>query len=296
MKIGILGVPSSAGARAVGQENFPASIREGRLIERLRGAGHTVTDYGDTESFKFVPDPRNPKSRNKTLVTRVCKLVAKSVSRIVTDGAHPIILGGDCTIAIGSVAGIVDVLPNVGLIYLDADTDINTPETTPSGIFDGMVVSHIIGKGLKELSHMAKRYPMLREDNVVLFGFDPSSGFVDPPEIEFLKSSPITQFSIEKIRKEGIVTAAKQALKRLKQKADKIFVHFDVDFINGVEMPAKDLLHPDGLTFNDAEKALKIFAESDGFLGMEITEFNPTKDIDHHTTDRLVDLFGSIFG
>jgi arginase len=235
-------------------------------------------------------------SQNKTLVTRVCKLVAERVATIVRDGANPIILGGDCTIAIGSLAGIVSVLPNVGLIYLDADTDINTPDTTPSGIFDGMVVSHIIGRGLKELSHMAKRYPILREENVVLFGFDPSSGFVDPPEIEFLKSSPITQFSIEMIRKVGIESAAKQALKGLKQKVDKIFIHFDVDFINGIEMPARDLLHPDGLTFNDAEKALKIFAESEGFLGMELTEFNPTKDVDHRIAARLVDLFGSILG
>jgi arginase len=296
MKIGILGVPSSAGARAVGQENCPASIREAKLIERLREAGHAVADYGNTESFKFASDPRNPKSQNKTLVTRVCKLVAERVARIVRDGANPIILGGDCTIAIGSVAGIVSVVPNVGLIYLDADTDINTPDTTPSGIIDGMVVSHIIGRGLKELSHMAKRYPILREENVVLFGFDPSSGFVDPPEIEFLKSSPITQFSIERIRKVGIESAAKQALKGLKQKVDKVFVHFDVDFINGVEMPAKDLLHPDGLTFNDAEKALKIFAGSEGFLGMELTEFNPTKDVDHRIAARLVDLIGSILG
>ncbi len=295
MKIGILGVPSSAGARAVGQENCPAAIREANLIERLREAGHAVTDYGNIESFKFAPDPRNPKSQNKTLVTRVCKLVAERVAGIVRDCVNPLILGGDCTIAIGSVAGIVGVLPNVGLIYLDADTDINTPKTTPSGIFDGMVVSHIIGKGLKELSHMAKRYPMLREENVALFGFDPSSGFVDPPEIEFLKSSPIVQFPIGKIRKVGIESAAKQALKGLKQKVDKIFVHFDSDFINGVEMPAKDLLHPDGFTFNDAEKALRIFAESEVFLGMEITEFNPTKDIDHRTASRLVDLFGSIF-
>jgi arginase len=296
MKIGILGVPSSAGARAMGQENCPAAIREANLIERLREAGHIVTDYGNTDSFKFAPDPRNPKSQNHALVARVCKLAAKRVSRIVRDGANPVILGGDCTIAIGSLAGIVDVLPNVGLIYLDADTDINTPETTPSGIFDGMVVSHIIGRGLKELSHIAKQYPILREENVVLFGFDPSSGFVDLPEMEFLKSSPIAQFSIEKIRKVGIESAAKQALKGLEQKVDKIFVHFDVDFINGVEMPAKDLLHPDGMTFKDAEQALKIFAESDGFLGMELTEFNPTKDIDNRTAARLVDLFGSILG
>jgi arginase len=220
--------------------------------------------------------------------------VAKKVEEIIKDGFHPVVLGGDCSIAIGSVAGTVNVFRKTGLIYLDDDVDLNTPETTPSGIFDGMVVSHIIGRGVKELSHLANRYPTLREENVVLFGFDPSSGFVDPPEIEFLKNSLVAQFSIERIRKTGIESAAKQALRELTTKVDKIFVHFDVDFINGVEMPAKDLIHPDGLTFDDAEKALKVFSESEGFAGMEITEFNPTKNHDRSTAAKLVDLLTSV--
>jgi arginase len=294
MKIGILGVRSSAGARAIGQENCPASIREAKLAERLIEAGHEVADYGDTEVFKFAPDPRNVKSQNKNLVIRVCKLVAKKVEDIVNDGFHPVLLGGDCTVAIGGVAGVVNVFPETGLIYLDDDLDLNTPETTPSGIFDGMVISHIIGKGVKELAHMANRYPTLREENVVLFGFDPSSGFVDPPEIEFLRSSKVAQFSIERIREVGIESAAKQALQVFAPKVDKIFVHFDVDFLNGSEMPAKDLTHPDGLTFDDAEKALKIFTESERFVGIEITEFNPTKDPDHRVASKLVDLLTSV--
>jgi arginase len=294
MKIGIIGVPSSAGGRASGVERSPSALRQAGLVRKLREAGHDVADYGDTESFIFATDTRNPRSQNKSFVVKACSLVAKQVERIVRDNFLPIILGGDCTIAIGSVAGIVDIIPNIGLIYLDADTDINTPETTPSGIFDGMVVSHLIGKGVKELSHMAKSYPMLREENVVLFGFDPSSGFVDPPETEFLRSSRIVQFPIDKIRKLGIELAARQALNILKKRVEKMFVHFDVDFVNGTEMPAKDILHPDGLSFEDAETALRIFARGGGFLGIEITEFNPTKDTSHLVATKLADVLVTV--
>jgi arginase len=294
MRIGILGVRSSAGARAIGQENCPASLREVGLVERLVEEGHEVKDYGDTEVFEFAPDRRNLKSQNKNLVIRVCKLVAKKVEEIAKDGLHPLILGGDCTVAIGSVAGIVNVFTKTGLVYFDDDTDLNTPDTTPSGIFDGMVVSHIIGKGVKELAHMANRYPTLQEENVALFGFDPLSGLVDPPEIDFLKSSKIVQFPIDTVRKLGAESAAKQALLELTQKVDRIFVHFDVDFMNGKEMPAKDLIHPDGLTFHDAEMALKEFAETERFVGMEITEFNPKMDPNRRIASRLADLLTSV--
>jgi arginase len=294
MRIGIIGVRSSAGARAIGQENCPASLRDAGLIEKLVEAGHEVTDFGDTEVFRFRPDSSNPTSRNKNLVIKVCKIVTKKVEEILRNGSLPVILGGDCTVAIGSTAGIANVFPKTGLIYLDDDTDLNTPETTPSGIFDGMVVSHIIGRGVKELAHLANHYPALREENVALFGFDPSSGFVDPPEIEFLKNSKVAQFPIGRVRKLGAESAAKQALQELASRVERIFVHFDVDFINGKEMPAKDLIHPDGLTFRDAQLALKVFAESEGFVGIEITEFNPKMDSDRCMASRLVDLLTSI--
>jgi arginase len=294
MRIGIMGVRSSAGARAIGQEDCPVALREAGLVEKLVDVGHEVIDFGDTEVFRFKPDSSNPTSRNKNLVIEVCKIVSKKVEEILRSGFLPVILGGDCTIAIGSAAGIANVFPKTGLIYLDDDTDLNTPETTPSGIFDGMVVSHIIGRGVKELAHLANHYPALREENVALFGFDPSSGFVDPPEIEFLKNSKVAQFPIGRVRKLGAESAAKRALQELASRVERIFVHFDVDFINGKEMPAKDLIHPDGLTFRDAQLALKVFAESEEFVGMEITEFNPKMDSYRCMASRLVDLLISI--
>jgi len=293
MKLGIIGIPSSAGARNLGQEKAPAALREARLVKRLTEKGHEVIDYGDIASFRYVPDTLHPKAQNKSTVVKVCRLAAKKVERILQDGFRPIVLGGDCTIAIGSLAGIVSFFPNVGLVYLDADADLNTPETTPSGIFDGMVVAHIIGRGDKELSHMARRYPILREEQVLLFGLNPTSGYVDPPEIEFLKSSPIVQFPIDAIRRKGAEPAANEAIRALESRVDKIFVHLDVDFISGADMPAADVPHKSGLSFDEATSALKTFLQSNGFVGMEITEFNAQKDRRHRLANMLTELIAS---
>lgn len=293
LKLAAVGVPSSAGARALGQEKAPAAFREAKLVERLRDTGHKMVDYGDTESFCFTPDLQNPKAQNSKLVLKVCRLVADKVEQVLRDGFNPIVLGGDCTIAIGSLAGIVNVFPKTGLLYFDGDADLNTPETTMSGILDGMVIAHIVGKGVKELSHLAKRYPILREENIAIFGLNLASGYVDPPEVKFLESSSILQFPTETIRRVGVETAARQALDLLKSKVDKIFVHFDVDVIDGEDMPAADVAHSGGLTFDEALKALKIFVRCNSFIGMEITEFNVNKDRDNQLATKLADFIVS---
>jgi len=153
-----------------------------------------------------------------------------------------------------------------------------------------MAIAHLIGKGSRELSHLARRYPILREESIALFGLNLSSGYVDPPEINFLRSSSIAQFSTKRIRDLGVESVARQAIETLRTQADKIFVHFDVDVIDASDMPAADVPHPNGLTYNDAARAPGIFAHSDSFLGMEITESNADKDRDRRLAARLTDL------
>jgi len=290
MKLAIIGVPSSVGARAKGQEKAPVALRRVGLVEKIKETGHEVIDYGNTEPFHFIPDPDNPKAQNKLAVVKACRLVAEKVKTALDNGFNPIILGGDCTIAIGSITGIAKIFPNLGLLYFDGDADLNTPETTQSGIFDGMVLAHVIGNGAPELSHLGNRYPILREENIVLFGLNLMSGYIDPPEIDFLKSSSITQFSTEMIRKLGVETTARNALKMLESKTAKFFVHFDVDVIDVSEMPAADVPHLNGLTLDEVARALKVFAQSDSFLGMEITEFNADKDRGGGLAAKLAEL------
>ncbi len=146
-QLAIIGVPSSAGARLVGQEEAPSVLRGAGLISSLTELGFDVIDLGDLPKAEFRPDPENPRAQNGGLVCRVARDVAAKVEAASSSGALPIVLGGDCTITIGALAGLLGQGSSLGLLYLDGDLDLNTPDTTSSGVFDGMVTAHILGRG-----------------------------------------------------------------------------------------------------------------------------------------------------
>jgi arginase len=271
-KLAVIGVPSSAGARRVGQDQAPQSFRTAGIIERLRAKDFELTDFADLEHVVFQPDPKNPKQQNLALVSETCKQVARKVSEALREQAKIIVLGGDCTITLGVLAGLIEELPKLGLIYFDGDVDLNTPETTTSGIFDGMVMSHIIGHGSEALTRIGPRYPLMNEEDIVLFGYNAEAGWIDAPELDRLTGSSMLKYPLKEIR--GNKAAALAARNSLESKADGILVHFDVDVIDSAEFAAADVLHTNGLSFDEAIEALRVFVSSPKFVGLVITEFN----------------------
>jgi len=300
-KLTLINVPSSAGARRVGQDRAPDSFREAGIIEHLRSGGFELTDVVDLEHIVFRADPDNSHQQNLSLVRDTCKKVAEKVSGAVKSRAKVIILGGDCTVTLGVLAGLVDYLPQLGLIYFDGDVDLNTPETTTSGIFDGMVMSHIIGRGADQLARIGSRYPLMDERNIVLFGYNSESGWIDPAELEQLRNSSMGRYSLTEVRGR-VVEAATVALCRLEAngkleaKVENILVHFDVDVIDSNDFPAADVLHEHGLSFDDAMAALSVFVGSPKFAGLVITEFNSDRDLDGSLARRLVKAISEIMG
>ncbi len=291
-KIGIIGVPSSAGARQTGQEKASRAFREASLFDRLRSAGHTVTDYGDLPEVPFQPDPQNPKAQNLQLVVDVAKGVADQVDAAVRGEDLPIVLGGDCTITLGVLAGLIRQRPNLGLMYFDGDLDLNTPDTTESGIFDGMVMAHIIGKGADALARIGPRYPLMAEENIALFGYNAEAGCIDAVETQVLAQCQMMTYALPEIVGR-VEESAKGALARLERTADSILVHFDVDVIDFDDFPAADLAHRQGLSFADAMAALRVFLASEKLAGLVITEFNADRDPDGKLAHRFVDAVGS---
>ncbi len=291
----VIGVPSSAGARRVGQEGAPQSLRRAGIIESLRGAGLGVRDSGDLVQAAFRPDKENPRQQNLALVVETAQRVAEQVSAAAADHAKAIVLGGDCTITLGVLAGLIANAPNLGLLYFDGDVDLNTPETTTSGIFDGMVMSHIIGDGAEALAHIGPRYPLMSEERVVLFGYNPEAGWMDPPEIQRLEECSMLKYPVTQIR-ENSAKAAIEALAKLEAKVEQVLIHFDVDVIDSRDFPAADVLHEQGLTFEEAMDALKIFVSSSKFAGLVITEFNSNRDKDGSLARRLVEGLVTILG
>jgi arginase len=270
-RIGLLGVPSSAGAHWPGQEKAPRTLREAGLVERLREAGLQVDDHGDLPRTRFRPD-QGYHPQNLEAVAGVVGSVADRVEGAVRAGHVPLVVGGDCTIELGVLSGFIRAGEDPALLYFDGGVDLFTLATNPTGILDSMGVAHMVGEpGVAEdLARIGPRYPLMQDARIVLFGYEPN-----PPEIPVLERHSMPRYPAEVVRgRPGEVTAEAVAL--LEGRADRFVVHFDVDVIDFVDFPVADVpQHNAGLKFDEALASLEVFAASPAFGGLVITEFNP---------------------
>ena len=242
----------------------------------------------------FRPDAEHPREQSRDAVRNVVDAVAKRVRQVVRDGHIPVILGGDCTITIGVLAGLVPTYPRLGMIYLDGDLDLNTPDVTPSGFFDGMVLAHIIGDGVASLSHVGPQFPLIPEERIAVFGFNDAAGGVDPYEIRRLARSALRSFPVDDVRLDPVGSAVR-ALTTLSPAIDHFIVHFDVDVIDERDMPAVDVRHANSLSIDEVTEVLRVFVRSPKWTGLVITEFNAALDASGIATARLVSALSSVF-
>src|SRR6202011_6292463 len=204
------------GAHGPGQEKAPSALRQAGLLGALREAGLEVEDLGDLPVARFTPDAANRKRQSQSRVVKVARQVAESVARAVELELVPLVLGGDCTITLGVVAGLLRQQPDLGLIYFDGDADLTTPETTHSGIFDSMGMAHMIGEGDPELAHLGPRFPLLPQDRIALFGFQPYE--IEPEEARLLETSAMLQYPVTSMNNQPVEQAA-AARARLEERA-----------------------------------------------------------------------------
>jgi arginase len=263
----------------------PSALRAAGLAERLRASGLDIRDLGDLPVVRFRPNPEYPKQQNAELVLDVAREVAELVGQAMDDGRVPLVLGGDCSISLGVIAGLLRHRPHLGLLYLDADLDLNTPETTLSGILDGMVLAHLLGRGVPELAAAGPRRPMLSESDVVLFGYDLESGAVDPYEIEVLGESEMASYSLPAVRADP-VGSSRAAVLEFGGDFDGFVVHFDVDVTN---LRCVDVPHPGGLEVESAFQALEVLVQAPKCAAVVVTEFNAELDPDGSEAERLVE-------
>jgi arginase len=275
-RLTLLGVPSSAGARRVGQDGAPAAFRAAGLLERLRGGGVDVEDAGDLPRVPYRPDPAHPRCRNRDRVLEVARNVRDRVRDVLEAGRTPLVLGGDCTIALGVLAAFREASPGIGLVYFDGDVDLNTPETSPSGVLEGMVLAHALGLGDPELSAMDGTGALISAERLLLFGYDEDSGWIDPPEMELLRKLDALDYPLAVVRPEP-GEAARRAVAELRTRADGFIVHFDVDV---TDLASADVEHAGGLDFDAAADALGRFVSDPGCRAIVVTELNVERDPD----------------
>lgn len=283
-KIIVLGSPTSAAAMSAGHEGAPAALRSAGLIERLRSIGYEVEDFGDDPVQISKPDEESPRARNISGVLASINVLKPRVEQAVKAGALPLILSGDCSVALATVAGVRRYFRNVGLVYVDRDADLNTPATTPSGSLDGMVVAHITGRGAAELVRFWSEPPLVRDPDVALFGV----ARLDPAEQELLQRSTLRSYPAADVRKKGAANAARMAVERVHGNKNEFVLHFDVDAIDG--FAATNYPGEGGLRLEEARDALEVFASQPHLGAIEVTAYNPTKDPDGSGAKLVIDL------
>ena len=289
-KIVLLGAPTSAASMSAGHEGAPAALRAAGLADRLRSIGYEVADLGDDPPQLYKPDEESPRARNIRSVLSVVETFKPKVEQAVKSAALPLILSGDCSIALATVAGARRYFRNVSMVYMDRDADLNTPAKTPSGCLDGMTVSHLTARGAAEMVRFWGEPPLVREPDLALFGV----ARLDPPEEEWLKISPLKRYLAGDIHRAGAAYSAQLAIDRIHGNGNQFILHIDVDVI--ADFQATNYPGTGGLTLAEVREALDVFAIQNHLAAIEVTAYNPTKDADGSGAKLIVDLLVEVLG
>lgn len=287
----IIGVPASAGAHHAGQDLAPDALRAAGLAGSLAAAGLTVTDGGNLPGAVFAADRANQAARNVAAVAGVAARVADAVDAAAGDGKLPLVLGGDCTITIGAVAGLRRRHRDGGLIYLDGDTDIGVPGDGGSGILDSMGVSHLLGRGASELTHLGGTAPLLEPARLAILGADPRE--TSDAGREFLASAGVHLQEAPALIADP-AAAAKRAVTAVTAASGRYLVHFDIDVVDSGDLPLGNFPHyGSGVSLDTALTALRELCSHPALAGLVLTEVNPTHDPGGRELGRLARGLGA---
>jgi arginase len=297
--LGVIGVPSSAGSYAPGQEKAPRALRDAGLITGLKAAGITVRDHGDAEPWRWRPDPEHPYAQNLEAVVACAAETAERVRAALGEGELALVLGGNCTVGLGTIAGHLPEEGRLGVVYLDMHGDLNTPDSVPDGALDWMGVAHLLGEqgATPELSGFGPRTPLLDGDQIVFLAHrrDQSTAH----ELATIERRALTAVSMAAVVADP-AAAAGEALAALSA-CDRLAVHFDVDCIDFTDAPLSEHTGRNiGLTQDAAFAALAAVLLDSRVSALTITELNPDHGAEDGSTlaafvDRLVaELAGAL--
>ena len=285
--LSLVGAPSSAGAYAPGQEKAPAAFRRHGLVSALESAAVPVFDRGDVMGFRWRPDPARPQAMNLEAVARTAAAVADRVEECLARDEAVLVLGGDCTVEIGSVAGALCERASAGLVYIDFDVDLNAPAES-DGALDWTGVAHLLDLPgtTPELSGLGPRRPLLKPADILYFAAEN----VTASEARKLDELAIELIDLESVRADPI-RSARQAVKWA-DRFDRLLVHLDVDVLAFTDFPiAENTRRCDGLRFEALADALQVLLAAPNWRVLTVAEINPDHAPDEgETFGRLIDM------
>lgn len=296
IKIGLVGVPQDVGASKKGVDMGPGALRVAGVISKLRALGHDVKDFGTVDCYTVDQfdsiDPNNTGLNYMNIILDTCNLLKTKVESIIDAGYMPLILGGDHSISIGTMAGLKKIHQgNTGLIWIDAHGDFNMPETSPSGNIHGMPLAVATGRGHKDLLSIGQSPTVLEENCVIIAARD-----IDRNEAKLLKDSKVTVFTMMDIIEKGITEVSKEAIKIATRGVDHIHVSFDVDSLDPKEAPGTGTQVPGGLHYREAALLLESISRCGKVSSFELVEVNPALDMYNRTAELAVELLCHAFG
>jgi arginase len=297
-RIRVIGVPLDLGASRRGVDMGPSAVRVAGLERRLEALGHQVTDGGNIRVE--IAETQAAGSENAHYlkeITDTCTLLAEAVAKTLDEGMTPLVLGGDHSLAAGSISGVAEFHrrrnEKIGVIWMDAHTDINTPESSPSGNVHGMPLAALRGLGPEALANIYGYQPKIAAENTVLIGVRS----IDASERENLRRAGVTEvYTMRDIDERGMRTVMEEALRAAGRGTAGYHVSLDMDWIDPEDAPGVGTPVRGGATYREAHLAMEIIADHGRLLSFEIVEVNPVIDEHNRTADLAVELACSAFG
>jgi len=294
----VLGVPLDLGASRRGVDMGPSALRVAGLEARLESLGHRVTDGGNIEvAIAETQTSGQTDARYLTEIADTCTRTAEAVAQAMEEGMTPLVLGGDHSVAAGSVAGVAEFhrrrQQRIGLLWFDAHSDINTPETSPSGNVHGMPLAAIVGLGPEALASIYGAWTKVDPANVVVVG----ARSIDAGERENIRRAGIGHvYTMREIDERGMRAVMEEALDLVSQGTVGVHVSLDMDWIDPEDAPGVGTPVRGGATYREAHLAMEIVADHGGLTSFEIVEVNPIIDVHNRTAELAVELACSAFG
>jgi arginase len=295
--IAIIGAPLDLGQDRRGVDMGPSALRVANLNKRLASLGYEVEDLGNIPVDQPESLPEGPRhAKYLPQIAATCERLAEMVAQVALDGKAPLVLGGDHSVAIGTVSGLARFYrkkrQKIGMIWMDAHADMNTPQSSPSGNIHGMPLACCIGMGPAELTKMFGFSPKVDPRNVALVGVRE----IDILERPNVKGTPVSVFTMRDIDERGLRVVMNQAIETASRGTTGFHLSLDMDFVDPQDAPGVGTPVRGGATYREAHLAMEMMCDSGGMVSMEVVEVNPVVDEVNRTADLAVELVMSAMG
>ncbi len=293
-KLSIIGVPMDLGQTRRGVDMGPSAIRYAGVMERIENIGYSVEDKGNIEIAlaERVHSDENTNLKNLKAVADASERLAQTVSDVIANKRFPLVLGGDHSIAIGTLAGVSRHYKNLGVIWYDAHGDLNTADTSPSGNIHGMPLAASIGIGDEALTRIGGYAPKVKPENIVIIG----ARSLDEGEKELIKEKGIKVYTMHEIDRMGMTKVMEETILYLRDKTDGVHLSLDLDGLDPHDAPGVGTPVIGGISYRESHLAMEMLAESQLITSAEFVEVNPILDERNKTATVAVALMGSLLG